>query len=156
MRFCCESIFWFCLVAKSHLTLFRPHRLYPFKLLCSRDFPGKNIGVGCHFLLQGKCTIIDSPKSPCRAKSFQSCLTLCDPMNCSLPGSSIHGILQASILEWIAIPWGIFLTQGLDRHVLGLTCIGRWVLYPQCHLGSPQNPWVLQNCLIKIISLLGK
>ena len=37
------------------------------------------------------------------AKSFQSCLTLCDPMNCSLPGSSVHGILQARILEWIAI-----------------------------------------------------
>ena len=38
-----------------------------------------------------------------RAKSFQSCLTLCDPMNCSLPGSSVHGILQARILKWVAI-----------------------------------------------------
>ena len=39
-----------------------------------------------------------------RAKSLQSCPTLCDPMNCSLPGSSVHGIFQASILEWVAMP----------------------------------------------------
>ena len=38
------------------------------------------------------------------AKSLQSCLTLCDSMDCSLPGSSVHGILQATILEWVAIP----------------------------------------------------
>ena len=41
----------------------------------------------------------------CRAVlSLQSCLTLCDPMGCSLPGSSVHGILQATILEWVAVP----------------------------------------------------
>ena len=46
------------------------------------------------------------------AKSLQSCLTLCDPMDCSLPGFSVHGILQARTLEWVAIsfsscsPWG--------------------------------------------------
>ena len=38
-------------------------------------------------------------------KVAQSCLTLCDPMDCSLPGSSVHGILQARILEWVAIPF---------------------------------------------------
>ena len=38
------------------------------------------------------------------AKSLQSCLTLCNPMDCSLPGSSVHGILQARILEWVAMP----------------------------------------------------
>ena len=37
------------------------------------------------------------------AKSLQSCLTLCDPMDCSPPGSSIHGIFQARVLEWVAI-----------------------------------------------------
>ena len=48
------------------------------------------------------------------ARLFQSCLTLCDPIDCSPPGSFIHGILQARILEWVAIPFsrGIFLTQG--------------------------------------------
>ena len=40
-----------------------------------------------------------------RAKSLQSCLTLCDPKDCSLPGSSVHGILQARILEWVAVPF---------------------------------------------------
>ena len=39
-----------------------------------------------------------------RAKSLQSCWTLCDPMGCNLPGSSVHGILQARILEWIVMP----------------------------------------------------
>ena len=38
------------------------------------------------------------------AKSLQSCLTLCDPMDCSLPSSSVHGILQARVLEWVAVP----------------------------------------------------
>ena len=48
-----------------------------------------------------------------RDKSRQSCLTLSDPMDCSLPGSSVHWILQARILEWVAMPFqAIFLTQG--------------------------------------------
>ena len=43
-------------------------------------------------------------QSLCCAKSLQSCLTLCDPMDCSPPGSSVHGILQARTLEWVAMP----------------------------------------------------
>ena len=56
------------------------------------------------------------------AKSLQSCPTLCDPMDCSPPGSSAHGILQARILEWVAMPSsrGIFLTQGLNSSLLSL------------------------------------
>ena len=48
------------------------------------------------------------------AKTLRSCLTLCDPMDCSLTGSSSHGILQARILKWVAMPFlqGIFPTQG--------------------------------------------
>ena len=60
------------------------------------DSPGKNTGVGCHFLLQ--CM-----KVKCESEVSQSCLTLRDPMGCSLPGSSIHGIVQARVLEWGAI-----------------------------------------------------
>ena len=52
------------------------------------------------------------------AVSLQSCLTLCYPMDCSLPGSFVHGILQARILEWVALLQGIFLTQGLNPHLL--------------------------------------
>ena len=60
------------------------------------DSPGKNNGVGCHFLLQ--CMKVKS-----ESEVTQSCLTLSDPIDCSLPGSSIHGIFQARVLEWGAI-----------------------------------------------------
>ena len=60
------------------------------------DSPGKNTGVGCHFLLQ--CIKVKS-----ESEVAQSCLTLCDPMDCSLPGSSVHGIFQATVLEWGSI-----------------------------------------------------
>ena len=56
------------------------------------------------------------------AKSFQSCLTLCDPMDCSPPGFSVHGILQARRLEWVATPSSrdLFPTQGSNSHLLHL------------------------------------
>ena len=62
----------------------------------SWDSPGKNTGVGCHFLLQCK-------KVKNESEVAQLCPTLSDPMDCSLPGSSIHGIFQARVLEWGAI-----------------------------------------------------
>ena len=71
------------------------------------------------------------------AKSLQSCPTLCNPLDCSPSGSSVHGILQARILEWVAMPSsrdvlpdpGIsFLTQGSNLHLLWLLHC-RWVLY---------------------------
>ena len=54
------------------------------------------------------------------ATSLQSCLTLCNPMDCSLPGSSVHGILQARVLEWVALLHGIFPNQGSNLHLLCL------------------------------------
>ena len=60
------------------------------------DSPGKNTGVGCHFLLQ--CMKVKS-----ESEVAQSCPTRSDPMDCSLPGSSVHGIFQARVLEWGAI-----------------------------------------------------
>ena len=74
----------------------RPHRRHPTRLLHPWDSPGKNTGVGCHFLLQFM-------KVKSESEVAQSCLTLHDPMDCSLPGSSVHGIFQARILEWVAI-----------------------------------------------------
>ena len=74
----------------------RPHGLRPTRLLHPWDYPGKNTGVGCHFLLQ--CMKVES-----ESEVAQSCPTLSDPMDCSLPGSSIHGIFQATVLEWGAI-----------------------------------------------------
>ena len=74
----------------------RPHRRQPTRLPRPWDSPGKNTGVDCHFLLQ--CMKVKSESEIAR-----SCLTVSDPMDCSLPGSSIHGILQARILEWGAM-----------------------------------------------------
>ena len=71
----------------------RPHRWQPTRLRRPWDFPGKNTGVGCHFLLQ--CRKVKS-----ESEVTQSCLTLPYPMDCSLPGSSIHGTLQVRVLEW--------------------------------------------------------
>ena len=62
-------------------------------LPCPWDSPGKNTGVGCHFLLQ--CMKVKS-----KSEVAQSCPTLSDPMDCSLPCSSIHGTFQARVLEW--------------------------------------------------------
>ena len=68
----------------------------------SPDSPGKNTGVGCHFLLQ--CLKVKS-----ESEVTQPYLTPSDPMDCSLPGSSVHGIFQARVLEWGAIAFS-------DRH----------------------------------------
>ena len=71
------------------------------------------------------------------AKSLQSCLTFCDPMNCSLPGSSVHGIFQAKVPEWVAMPTSRGSSQPRDWfHISYVSCIERWVLYHLPHLGS--------------------
>ena len=88
--------FFFCHVASVVSDSVRPHGLQPTRLLHPWDSPGKNTGVGCHFLLQ--CMKVES-----ESEVAQSCLTLSDPMDCSLPGSSIHGIFRATVLEWGAI-----------------------------------------------------
>ena len=85
-----------CSVASVVLDSVRPHRRQPTGLPCPWDSPGKNTGVGCHFLLQ--CMKVKS-----QSEVAQSCQTLCDPIDCSLPGSSIHRIFQAGVLEWGAI-----------------------------------------------------
>ena len=82
----------------------RPQRRQPTRLRRPCNSPGKNTGVGCHFLLQ--CRKVKS-----ETEVSQSCLTPSDPMDCSLPGSSVHGIFQARILEWGAIAFSDFLSQ---------------------------------------------
>ena len=60
----------------------------------------------------------------------QSCLTLCDPMDCSLPSFCVHEISQARILEWVAIPFSRVSSQSRDQtHISCVSCIGRWSLY---------------------------
>ena len=78
----------------------RPHRRQPTRLLCPWDSPGKNTGVGFHFLLQ--CMKVKS-----ESEVAQSCLTLSDPIDGSPLGSSVHGIFQARVLEWGAIAFSV-------------------------------------------------
>ena len=76
----------------------QPHRRQPTRLPHPWDSPGKNTGVGCYFLLQ--CMKVKS-----ESEVTQSYPTLSDPMDCSPPGSSVHGIFQAGVLEWGTIAW---------------------------------------------------
>ena len=80
------------------------HRQQPTRLPCPWDSPGKNTEMVCHFLLQ--CM-----KGKRESEVPQSCPTLSDPMDCSLPGSSVHRIFQARILEWVASAFSICPSQ---------------------------------------------
>src|SRR5574337_1082714 len=87
----------------------RPHRRQPTRLPRPWDSPGKNTGVGCHFLLQ--CMKVKS-----QSEVTQSCPTLSDLMDCSLPDSSVHGIFQARVLEWGAIAFSHSIVK--SQHVM--------------------------------------
>ena len=80
------SCVWLCATPQMAAT----RLVYPW------DSPGKNTGVGCYFLLQ--CMKVKS-----ESEVTQSCPTLSDPKDCSLPGSSAHGIFQAKVLEWVPL-----------------------------------------------------
>ena len=88
----------------SRVRLCGPQRRQPTRLPRPWDSPGKNTGVACHFLLQ--CMKVKSESEVAQVvylKVTQSCPTPSDPMDCSLPGCSVHGIFQARVLEWGAI-----------------------------------------------------
>ena len=86
-----------CCVASVVSDSVRPHRRQRTRLRRPWDSPGMNTGVGCHFLLQFMNVKSESEE---KSESAQSCPTLSDSMDCSLPGSSVHGIFQARVLEW--------------------------------------------------------
>ena len=100
----------------------QPQRQQPTRLPRPWDSPGKNTGVGCRFLLQ--CVKVKT-----ESEVAQSCPTLCDPMDCRLPGSSIHGIFQARVLEWGAIAF----------------CIGRFISLCLPLSRAPQVVLVVKN-----------
>ena len=93
----------------------RPHRRQPTRLPCPCDSPGKNTGVGCHFLLQYM-------KVKSESEVAQSCLTLCDPMDCSLPGSSVHGIFQARVLECVATTFSKYIGRASNKNKQKRNC----------------------------------
>ena len=112
----------------------QPHRRQPTRLPHPWDSPGKNTGVGCHFLLQ--CMKVKS-----ESEVVQSCLTLSDPMDCSLPGSSIHGVYQARVLEWVAI---VSLTEGIWKS---------WMKWRTRHVHVCWKSGELDLCLILLSSI---
>ena len=116
----------------------RPHRRQPTRLLCPWDSPGKNTGVGCHFLLQ--CMKVKS-----ESEVAQSCPTLSDPTDCNLPGFSVHGIFQARVLEWGAIAFSVPRCYSLKYKTVLLLSMCTFCL--RCVL------WV-ESCVVPHILLL--
>ena len=108
----------------------RPHRWQPTRLPHPWDSLGKNTGVGCHFLLQRM-------KMKSQSEVVQSCPTLHDPRDCSLPGSSVHGIFQARVLEWGAIAF--------SRSTLCLSVISR-------NLEKNILPWISVICIVFLLT----
>ena len=135
----------------------RPQRRQPTRLPCPWDSPGKNTGVGCHFLLQ--CTKVKS-----ESEVAQSCLALSDPMDCSLPGSSIHGILQARVLEWGAIAFSVEIqTDHLFPNLFAMEHVCKFVckigvctmsfLSPPIRLACPASPKIIIPTEFPFLSL---
>ena len=115
----------------------RLHRSQPTRLPRPWDSPGKNTGVGCHFLLQ--CMKVKS-----ESEVAQSCPTLSDPMDCSLPGSSIHGIFQAKVLEWGAIAFSELKCECMLSHFSRvLPFVTLWTVAVQAPLskGFSRQEW---------------
>ena len=102
-----------------------PHRRQPTRLPRPWGSPGKNTGVGCHFLLQCMKVKIESEVP-------QSCLTLSDAMDCSPSGSSVHGIFQARVLEWGAIAFSLMLLGNVN-------CKDSNVHHTWWHIYSPRT-----------------
>ena len=100
----------------------RPHRWQSIRLPRPWDSPGKNTGVGCHFLLQ--CMKVKS-----ESEVDQSCLTLSDPMHCSLQGFSVPAIFQARVLEWVAMRWSSPNSAAFSIPSPLSPCFS-WVLFP--------------------------
>ena len=107
----------------------RLHRQQPTSLPCPWDSPGKNTGVGCHFLLQ--CMKVKN-----ESEVAQSCLTLSDHLYCSLPGSSIHGIFQVRVLEWGAIAFSTHLRQMI---LIFISILLLFIFYKLCKIYQKKN-----------------
>ena len=88
--------------------------------------------------------MVQADKKRSESEVTQSCPTLCDPVDCSPPGSSVHEILQARILEWVAILFS-------RRSNLGLLC--RQILYSLSHQGSPGSPQTAAESVFEVCRL---
>ena len=122
----------------------RPHRRQPTSFPCPWDSPGKSTGVGYHFLLQ--CIKVRSER-----EVTQSCPTPSDPMDCSPPGSSTHGIFQARVLEWGVIAFSGWVAE---THLIQIFSIprlkrllGKWLQAKgkSVKKNSPTSRWLILN-----------
>ena len=102
----------------------RPHRWQSTRLSHPWDSPGKNTGMGCYFLL--KCMKVKS-----ESEAAPLCPTPSDPRDCSLPGSSVHGIFQARVMEWVAISLHSPLVLNFFRPVVLSLFVG-CCIYKEC------------------------
>ena len=143
---CCCCCCWVASVVSDSV---RPHRRQPTKLPHPWDSPGKNTGVGGHFLLQ--CMKVKS-----ESEVAQSCLTLLDPMDCSLPASSIHGIFQARVLEWGAIAFSEVVSSslqpyGLQHSRLPCPSLSLGACWNSCPLSQWYHPTVSSSCSLFLL-----
>ena len=114
----------------------------PTRLLCPWESSGKNIGVGCHFLLQ--CMKVKS-----ESEVAQSCPTPSDPMDCSPPGSSVHGIFQARVLEWGAIAVSLLVHASLCAQSCPTLCRGM-----DCNLPGSSVHGIFQSRVLEWVAVL--
>ena len=150
-----------CLVTQYCPTLCDPRDCSPPGPFIHGDSPGKNgVGLPCpppgalpnpalnpglshcrqtvYRLSHQEAQVNDNNNNMCVLNCFSCVQILRNPMDCRLPGSSVHGILQAKILEWVAVPSSRGPSRPRDRTCISrVFCIGRWVLYHKHHLGSP-------------------
>ena len=114
-----------------------PHRQQPTWLPHPCDSPDKNTGVSCHFLLQ--CRKVKSESEVARL-----CPTLSDPMDSSPPGSSVHGIFQARVLEWVVIAFSEFIYFNWRLIILqycsGFCHISTWISHGHTSVPHPEPP----------------
>ena len=116
---------------QTHCLLQKKLRSFNLDLCWRPSLEIQAFGIGT---LNGKSPIL---RHLCMLSHFSPVWFFCDPVDCSLPGSSVHGILQAKILEWVAMPSSRGSSWPRDWSLIShVSCIGRWVLYHYCHLAS--------------------
>ena len=126
----------------------QPHRWQPTRLPHPWDSLGKNTGVGCHFLLQ--CMKVKS-----ESEVAQSCPTLCNSMDCSPPGSSVHGIFQARVLGWGAIAFsGVQLYDSPKEAKVSVdnTYLAQWWVVAEGWSGKAQECFRIVKLFCLILS----
>ena len=122
----------------------QPHRRQSTRLRHPWDSPGKNTGVGCHFLLQ--CIEVKS-----ESEVTQSCPTLRDPMDCSPPGSSVHRIFQARVLEWVAIAFSEWRDDSYFIPWFLCKVIEHLIWKPRCTAKKVSNKCPNASCYIPYV-----